>query len=469
MPARQPDPASSVVEDRVSVPPDASGEAAAARRARMHCVDTSDSENLPLLMEMIGAISRADDAQEVYRRFARGMRRLSGPIGYVSLSTRGLGPGEYKITRTVQSEREIDTSPDPWKNWDAMPVHRGGILGELIRQAYPELIHHADLSDDPVLGDAFARYRCVMAIPLFDDGEPLNWSIVLHEDPERFTVRDLEETLLRANLIGGMTKNTVISRQLREANERIVNQIEQIGTIQRTLLPEAMPEIDGVEFAASYKTSEKAGGDYYDFLPLQRDEEGRPRRDGRWGVIIADASGHGASAAVVMAMLHAILHAFPGPHEGPGRILEFANRHLCAKRLQGSFVTAFMGVLDPNARTLLYARAGHNPPLVKGAQGVRRLEGVGGLPLGIEPDVAYEDREESLAPGETVVLYTDGITEAAGVDGGMFGVKGIRDALSHCTGEPECVVGSINEALTAFQAGRKRADDQTLVALRLRS
>lgn len=439
-------------------------------RGRMFCVDTSSNRRLPILMEMIAGISRATEPNEVYRRFARGIRELQGPDGYIAISTRGLKPGEYKITREMIDGRAPEETGDPWRHWDRLPVHRGGFLGEIIRQAYPELIYHLDVRTDPVLGERLAPYKSMMAMPLFDNGEPVNWSIVLSKRPEGFTVEELEESLLRANLIGGMTKNTVISKQLREANQRINRQFEQIASIQKALLPDAMPEIPGVSFAAKYTTSEKAGGDYYDFIPLDKHADGTVKKDGRWAIVIADVSGHGASAAVVMAMLHTMLHAYPGPHDSPGRILEFANQHLCAKRLEASFVTAFCAVFDPATRRVVYARAGHNPPLLKNAGSggaVKRLDDVGGLPLGIDAAVEYDDTSFLLEPGQTLVFYTDGITEAMDEAEDMFGVEGIESALTVCSGEPACVLDSITGALAEHTHRAKNMDDQTLVAMKL--
>ena len=159
----------------------------------MACLDTSGSRRLPILMEMVAALSRADDPNEVLRAFAEGFLKLDGPGGYVSLSTRGLAPGEYRITRLLTDDvAGAITASDPWR--EKPPVHRGGFFGEIIRQAYPEVIHSLNLRGDPVVGDALAKFGSMMAIPLFDDGEPLNWSISLREDPEGFSVKELEES-----------------------------------------------------------------------------------------------------------------------------------------------------------------------------------------------------------------------------------------------------------------------------------
>ena len=438
--------------------------------AGMRCVDTSDNPKIPLLMELVGALSRAVDPQEVLSVFSARSGELFGPRGYVSISTRGLAPGEYKITRLMNLDG-TGTLPtaDPWLQWNDLPVNTGGFFGQLIRAAYPELIHHLKVRDDPVVGDALAEYGSLMAIPLFDNGEPINWAIFLRTDPEGFSVDDLEQSILRANLVGTAVKSALIAKELREAHARIKAEVERIVDIQRALLPQSLPAIPGLTLAVSYETFEIAGGDYYDFRPLKMGPAGRPVDPNEpWGIMIADASGHGPAAAVVMAMLQSILHAFPRMPEGPAEVLEHANEHLYSKRIERSFVTAFFAIYDPPTRRFAYARAGHNPPLLKnpGAGGqVTRLEAVGGIPLGVMESTRYEETTIQLKTRQTVVLYTDGITEAMSPDGTMFGQAGIERALTACTGEPECVVQSITEPLKKHIGGLRPSDDQTIVAM----
>jgi sigma-B regulation protein RsbU (phosphoserine phosphatase) len=432
-------------------------------------VDTAANPRVPILMQMVTDLSRAHDPKEVLGIFAKGMVRLSGPRAYISLSTRGLAPGEYKITRMITDGDPTQMADaDPWRDWNSMPVHRGGFLGELLRTPFPELIHNLHVADDPIIGNAIADYRSLMAIPLFENGEALNWSITLRKEPDGFTMADLEESILRTNLGGAAVRNVMITNQLREANHRIQHEINQIAAIQRALLPDQMPEIDGLKIAASYETFDRAGGDYYDFICMS--ESGQPEADAPWAIVVADASGHGPAAAVVMAMLHSILHAVPCRCMTAAEILSYANEHLCQKRIESSFVTAFIAIYDPKTRQVSYARAGHNPPMLKnpGPGGaVARLDAVGGIPLGVLDDVEYELATFTLQRQQTIVFYTDGITEGANPQGEMFGVQGIEAALTACTGEPECVVNSIGTVLREHESGSRPADDQTIVAIKL--
>lgn len=438
---------------------------------KMRRVDTSNNPRIPILMEMVGDLSRATDAKEVLRVFGNGVQRLTGPRGYVSLSVRGLKPGEYKITRLLANPTQRIEEADPWNEWSDLEVYRGGFFGEIIRNAYPELIHHLELNNDPIVGNALAHYHSLMAIPLFEDGEPLNWAIQLREDPEGFSEAELEEAILRTNLGGATVRNVMTTQKLREANERIGAEIKQIAKIQRAMLPQSLPNIPGMSFAASYETFDTAGGDMYDFKMV------RDRLDSVTGdpqdvlaMVIADASGHGPAAAVVSAMLSAILHAYSPRGDGPAAVLNHANRQLCDKRLEGVFVTAFLALYHPPTRTLTYARAGHNPPLVKneGSGGaVVQLEDVGGLPLGIAADAQYDNSSIVLEPGQTLVLYTDGIVEAMNPQRKMFSIDGLIAALITCTGEPDCVVNTVTTALREHEASIRPSDDQTLVVVKV--
>ena len=148
--------------------------------AGMRCMDISGNQRIPILMETVEALSRAVSPQDVLRSFSRGMERIYGRQGYISLSTRGLPDGHYKITRMYRGDQPWQMSDDdPWKSWSQLPTHRGGFLGELIRHAGPVIVDDLQLPDDPVLGEALNDYRSLMAVPLFDGGRPLNWGIML--------------------------------------------------------------------------------------------------------------------------------------------------------------------------------------------------------------------------------------------------------------------------------------------------
>lgn len=426
----------------------------------MKRLDLSTNIRLPILSEILTGLSLITDPQGMIDHFTEGMRRAYGARTTVMLSTRGLPAGQFRIMGIMENEQT--DSAQAMNFWDSrhLQTHNGGLISQLITDG-PNIAQYIDLSNDPVLGDRLASYHSAVAAPVYDARTALDWLIILDHNPDAFSPQELEEVVLRTNLLSAAVVNLHLAGELERARARIDREMQQIARIQRTLLPDRPPEVAGVNIAAHYETFDVAGGDLYDFLPLA---------DGRIAMLVADVSGHGPAAAVVMAIFHAILHAYPYEPRGPGECLRHVNRHLCAKQVENSFVTAFLAFYDPKTRKLTYARAGHNPPLVKQFPHEGdpvQLKGVGGIPLGIDADVTYEDADIILKPMQTLILYTDGITEAAREGGEMFGVEGIERSLVHCSGKPDCAISHITEALKSHQKDWRPQDDQTLVVMQV--
>jgi len=427
----------------------------------MKVIDLTTNPRLRQAAELYQTTSIQTDPVELQKEYGRRIRDIFHTAGYISLSTRGLKPGEYRITRQWLHNFDPDKLQDNWKYGHLLPVHTGGWLGEIIKSPIPKLFHAMDLRDDPVLGNTLKGIGSAIASPLFEGGQPLNWGISFREEPYGFTEADAEDFFHRGNMIGGMVRSLVHGRRVRELNEQLMSQLEAIANIQRSLLPERTPDVAGVKIATSYLTSNESGGDYYDFFDMGK---------GRFGVIVADVAGHGAGAATVMAMMQSILHDFQERDRGPAAMLTHANRQMAAKRIENSFTTAFMGVIDENRETFTYANAGHNHPVRRIAPGeVVPISNGGSLPLGIMDDTQYEQQSVRLANGETLVLYTDGITEAFSPppDKTMFGMNGLVSAVEYGEGNPDCVIEAVHERLFEHTHARDRKDDQTLVALRI--
>jgi phosphoserine phosphatase RsbU/P len=167
-----------------------------------------------------------------------------------------------------------------------------------------------------------------------------------------------------------------------------------------------------------------------------------------------------------MAVTHAIAHNLPGPPQPPSELLSQLNRRLHAHYTAdgGSFVTAFYGMYDPNTRRLEYASAGHNPPRLCTGSGVVALDAVGGLPLGIDPEHVFEESEITLKPGDRLVLYTDGITEARAPGGELFGESRLDGVLCRGHATADEFVSALVANVDEFCAGRAQEDDRTLLA-----
>jgi sigma-B regulation protein RsbU (phosphoserine phosphatase) len=237
--------------------------------------------------------------------------------------------------------------------------------------------------------------------------------------------------------------------------------VRAVGELQRSLLPLPLPTIPGLEVAASYQPCGCAGGDLYDLFPL--DGATPPER---WCLFIGDATGHGLAAAMVISMLHSILRAHPTSITGPAELLAHSNRHLCHKQIR-SFVTAFIGVYEPSTTRLAYSCAGHPPPLVKTPlnTAVCRLDDASSYPLGIDARNTFSEAAIHIGPGNAILLYTDGITEARDPRDEMFSEERLQLAFAACPDIPTRLIERLEERILAHRQLRPPTDDQTLVAI----
>ena len=265
--------------------------------------------------------------------------------------------------------------------------------------------------------------------------------------------------------------NDEVTEELHEAearDEKLQREVDQIAEIHQALLPAEMPDVDGVRLAVRHTAPHRAGGDYYDVIPLNRDEELAPETSDPWLVIIADASGHGPAAAVIMAMIQAVLHGYRGDARGPGRVMSFVNEEMAKKAVPGSFTTAVLGVLNPKRKSFAYAIAGHHPPLLhRAGEPVRELPSEhGGLPLGVlEDEPMGKHVVHPLEPGDAVLLFTDGALEARAPepDGSEFGLARLMAAFEASTGTPDERLTRVEDAIAAHRGGGAMEDDQTLL------
>lgn len=430
----------------------------------------SDSARLEGLIRSLRAINRSDDPAEIGRHAGRGIRHFMPFDALVSVSVRTLPPGRYKVTRRMYGERPMRKAIDPWREWASLETYTGGLIGEAIQSPHPRVFSNLYLRSDPALGDDVAQFGSCLAVPLFDSGEPLNWNLLFRTSPEGFSASEVELMVLVSNLLGQATRNMVTARKVEELNARITAQLHEVAQLQRSLLPSRLPDIPQMEIVAHYQPCEQAGGDYYDFTELDAPGIGNATKP--WGAIIADVAGHGARAAVIMAMMQSIVHAYPASASpDPDAVLEHLNEQILCKGIDRTFVTALCMRYDPASRTVRLASAGHHPPRLKkpGADSpVMPLVVESGLPLGIEPRLHLSVSETELEVGDTLVLYTDGVIESFNPKREMFGLSRLDEALHHCSGEPGCVVNSVTTALLEHEAGVEPADDQTLLVMKVR-
>jgi len=235
-------------------------------------------------------------------------------------------------------------------------------------------------------------------------------------------------------------------------------EMEIAWSIQQSLMPESCPQLQNFDVAAESAPAEEVGGDFYDFIPLP---------DGRWGVVIADVSGKGVPAALVMSLSRCLIRAYSQDKPSVLDALQLANSFMLRDVRSDMFVTCFYAVIDPSRETVTYVNAGHNPPLVTRSEGEVLMLQASGTPLGI---LAEDDMTEEvcrLGPGDVALMYTDGITEAASAYGEQFGVSRLRSVVRNVRQRPASEVAQrVLTAVRAFAGDQPQFDDMTLVVLK---
>jgi sigma-B regulation protein RsbU (phosphoserine phosphatase) len=246
-----------------------------------------------------------------------------------------------------------------------------------------------------------------------------------------------------------------------EAAHRLEAELALSRRIQRSLIPLTPPDLRGFEVATHYEAAREVGGDFFDVFPL-RD------RAGRAGIVIADVTGKGIAAALLMAFARPLIRAAIDHVRDPILALDRTNRILLEERRSSLFITALVGTLDLRTSVLHLANAGHEPPLMVPGDGrpLRWLTASGPL-LGAFSQLGLVPCEVQLAPGDLVLLYTDGATDARAASGERFGDERLLAVVERArAGSARDVVDAVVEATTAFQGDMPAADDVTLVAVR---
>jgi len=238
--------------------------------------------------------------------------------------------------------------------------------------------------------------------------------------------------------------------------ERLEQELRIARLIQQTLLPRELPKLPGWEVAAYYRPAREVGGDFYDFIHLP---------DGKLVVIVADVTDKGVPAALVMATTRSVLHAAAERLISPSQVLARVNDQLIPNMPENMFVTCLYSVLDPIKRSFRFANAGHGLAFRRGAGGVSELKATG-MPLGLMPGMRYEENEVLLAPGETILLQSDGLAEAHNARHEMFGFPRVKQLMTDHPSGPDQLIATLVAELERFTAGGwEHEDDVTLLAI----
>ncbi len=248
-------------------------------------------------------------------------------------------------------------------------------------------------------------------------------------------------------------------QEIRE-RELVEQELELARSIQQASLSKEVPTLEGWQIAPFYQPAREVGGDFYDFFKLD---------DDRVGVVVGDATGKGVPAALVVSATSSMLRAVARVlgSSSPGEILSQVNETLFARIPSNMFVTCFYAILDPKSATLSYANAGHDLPYLRRSDGDVEELRARGMPLGLMPGMGYEEGEISLAEGNCVLFYSDGLVEAHNPKGEMFGFPRLRELVAKHADEENSLEETLLEELYTFVGeGWEQEDDITLLTLR---
>ena len=349
-------------------------------------------------------------------------------------------------------ERGFDSQPI-----ESDPMRRlgRGIIGRVI--ATGESVIAPDVSQDPHYVVGRAATRSEAAVPILLDGQPIG---ALNVESDQLRVYD-DETLQVLRFLAdaaaiAIDKSLLHKRLL--ARRRLDDQLEIAHTVQARLLPEAPPSAEGFDIAGISIPTYEIGGDYFDYVSLP---------DGRLALLIGDVSGKGIPAALIMATFRALVRTLLPLSGSVADAMSAVHDQLKATTGPSSFVTAVCAVLDPVRGTLDYTNCGHNPPLLLRADGRVEELGSGGPALGFQLPSAWDSARTVLGPGDTLLLYTDGVVETPTADDDDFGTARLAKVVLRAASRPAgAIVQDVVTATRDHTGLPAYEDDFTLVVVR---
>jgi serine phosphatase RsbU (regulator of sigma subunit) len=358
-----------------------------------------------------------------------------------------------------------------WRNGRAQPVSSAPLTAPwawLHDQRQP--LHVANLNQQslPFAWDnqeGYPRPGSLLLVPLLatDPARPeaercIGGILMTHQRRGAFALETLPSITALANQLAAALENARLQQEAL-ARERLEREMALARGIQSSFLPSGVPQIEGWAFVASLEPARHTSGDFYDFIPLPGN---------RWGVLIADVADKGMPAALFMALARTLIRAHAHDHVGdPAACLVAANEQILSDTQSDLFITVFYGILDPATGEVTYANAGHNPPLLCHRDGrPAELLRNTGMALGVVPDLPLASAQAMLAPGDSLVLYTDGVTEAHDLEYNGFGSDRLLAAARPGDGAAaEQIHRRIRAAVDEFVGAASQSDDLTLMVV----
>jgi len=345
----------------------------------------------------------------------------------------------------------VPTSPHPD---DLIPS-----LSQVVRERGRPLVCNSPEECRRILPSLPSRVERLSLTPVKVGGEVVA-VIGLFNRPEAFTAGNQKLVGALAEEAGSIIERAQLQQQM-VTQERMQRELEIAASIQMSLLPTALPQIEGLDIAASCRPANEVGGDFFDFV---RNE------DGLLGVTLGDVASKGVPAALFMVVSRTLLRTAASLYVSPSRVLEHVNQEIYEDLSNvGLFVTAFFAYYDPLTGVLTYANAGHAPVIFyRKATASSEFWEADGPPIGVLPQVTSRDYGVPLMPGDVLVIMSDGFNEATNGQGEMFGIQRLQEVLSvNATQSAERICAALFSAVETFAEGTPQADDQTVVVLKV--
>ncbi|MDQ5846395.1 MAG: SpoIIE family protein phosphatase [Acidobacteriota bacterium] len=374
------------------------------------------TDKLRMLLDITKKISRSLDLQEVLNLVMDTLDSLlpydAAGIFVLKCAEKGSGAEEPCV---FQAEAVRGYDIDELTN---LHLKIGeGLIGHVALTIEP--INIPDVRTNPMYINARNETRSEMVAPIISNTEVIGVFDLESDELNAYSEDDLQVLMLLASQVAIIIEKVMLHEQLIE-KKRLEGQLEVARQVQLELLPAKDPQLAGYDISAYNFPTEEVSGDYYDWVQIFDDQI---------GLVIADVSGKGVPAALLMAFLRASLRAATHIGYSPQVSMAKVNYLLWESIERNQFVTAFYGILDVTNKTLSYTNAGHNPPLLLNKDGKSRFIERGSLPLGMFKDTRYHEYYLTTEPGDTLVLYTDGVTEAQSPGGEEFGRARLAEAV----------------------------------------
>lgn len=411
------------------------------------------TDKLRMLLDITKKISRSLDLQEVLHLVMDTLDSLIpyDAAGIFVLKCKNQPAGEKTCEFQAESVRGYDID-----ELSGLHLKFGeGFMGHVALTGEP--ITSADVRNDPVYVNARDKTRSEMVAPIISNDEVIGVFDLESDELNAYSEDDLEVLMMLASQVAIIIEKVMLHEQLIQ-KKRLEGQLEVARQVQLELLPASDPKLEGYDISAYNFPTEEVSGDYYDWVRIYEDQI---------GLVIADVSGKGVPAALLMAFLRASIRANTHIGYAPHISMAKVNYLLWESIERNQFVTAFYGVLDASNRTLSYTNAGHNPALMLDAAGNARFIERGGLPLGMFRDTRYHEYYLTIEPREILVLYTDGVTEAWNPQSEEFGrdrlVQSVK-AASHLSAQE--LIAAVQKDVIAWTDGVGASDDVTFFVIK---